>query len=271
VVRSVPLDVNTFRTDWNELARAITPRTRLVAIGAASNALGTITDVAPVCAMARKVGALSFVDAVHYAPHAPVDVAAMGCDFLACSSYKFYGPHAGILFARAALVQSLDVPKLDPAPEEAPERLETGTQNHEGIVGAAAAVDYIASMVEGAGTRRELLARAYAALHERGDALTSRLWEGLASIDGVTLYGPAPDTPRTPTISFTVRGRSTEEVAKALVTRGIYASNGDFYAATVAARLGRGADGFVRAGAACYTSDDEVQRLIDGVREIARS
>jgi len=270
VVRSVRLDPVTFRSDPADFAGLIGRRTRLVAVGAASNALGTITDVAPICAMAREAGAFSFVDAVHLTPHALVDVQAIGCDFLACSSYKFYGPHAGILFGRAALVQALDVPKLDPAPDEAPERMETGTQNHEGIIGAAAAVDYIASFAPAGGSRRERLTRAYAAVHARGELLTSRLWDGLAGIAGVTLYGVVPGTPRTPTISFTVRGHSTEEVAKALVQRGVYASNGDFYAATVAERLGRGADGFVRAGAACYTSDEEVDRLIDGVREIAR-
>ena len=268
-VRTVRLNPTTFRHEPDDFARLIGPRTRLVAVGAASNALGTITDVAEVCAMARAAGALSFVDAVHYAPHALVDVKAIGCDFLACSSYKFYGPHAGILFGRADLVQSLDVPKLDPAPEDAPERLETGTQNHEGIVGAAASVRWLASLADGGGTRRERLARAHAALHARGEALTARLWEGLSAIEGVTLYGPPPGTPRTPTISFTLRGRSTEEVARALVPFGVYASNGDFYAATVAERLGRGADGFVRAGAACYTTADEVDRLIDGIRRLS--
>jgi cysteine desulfurase family protein (TIGR01976 family) len=269
VVRIVRLDPNTFRSEPEDFARLIGPRTRLVAIGAASNALGTVTDVAAVCTAARAAGALSFVDAVHYAPHALVDVAAIGCDFLACSSYKFYGPHAGILYGRAELVQSLDVPKLAPAPEAAPERLETGTQNHEGIVGAAAAVEYLASLAEGDGSRRQRLARSYEALDARGTALTTRLWNGLSRIGGVTLYGPPPGTPRTPTVSFTVRGLSTDDVAKALVRRGVYASNGDFYAATVAERLGRGGDGFVRAGAACYTSSEEVDRLIDGVREIA--
>jgi cysteine desulfurase family protein (TIGR01976 family) len=269
VVRTVPLNPATFRSDPGAFAQLIGPRTRLVAVGAASNALGTVTDVAAVCAAARAAGALSFVDAVHYAPHALVDVAAIGCDFLACSSYKFYGPHAGILYGRAELVQSLDVPKLAPAPELAPERLETGTQNHEGIVGAAAAVEYLASLAEGDGTRRQRLARVYEALDARGTALTARLWNALSRIDGVTLYGPPPGTPRTPTVSFTVRGLSTDAAARALVRRGVYASNGDFYAATVAERLGRGADGFVRAGAACYTSSEEVDRLIDGVREIA--
>jgi cysteine desulfurase family protein (TIGR01976 family) len=270
VVRTARLNTETFRTDPDELARLIGPRTRLVAIGAASNALGTVTDVARVCAMARAAGALSFVDAVHYAPHNLVDVRAIGCDFLACSSYKFYGPHAGILFGRAGLVQSLDIPKLLPAPEEAPERLESGTQNHEGIVGAAAAVSWLASLAEGDGTRRELLARAFGELHARGDALVARFWEGLGAIDGVTLYGPRPGTPRTPTVAFTLRGHSTDDVARHLVSRGIYTSNGDFYAQSVAERLGRGADGFVRAGAACYTTAEEVDRFIAGVRELAR-
>ncbi|HEV7990943.1 MAG TPA: cysteine desulfurase-like protein [Gemmatimonadaceae bacterium] len=268
VVRSVPLDVSTFRTDWAELARALTPRTRLVAIGAASNALGTVTDVARACAMAHEAGALTFVDAVHLAPHAALDVRAIGCDFLACSSYKFYGPHAGVLFGRSALVQSLDVPKLEPAPNEAPERLETGTQNHEGIVGAAAAVEWLASLATLPGTRRERLVRVMDALHARGDALVARLWNGLTSIEGVTLFGPEPGTPRTPTVAFTVRGHTTDAVARRLVADGIFVSNGHFYAQTVAERLGRGEEGFVRAGAACYTTVDEVDRLIDAVRAL---
>jgi cysteine desulfurase family protein (TIGR01976 family) len=268
VVRTASLDTTTFRTDPDALARLIGPRTRLVAVGAASNALGTITDVAQVCAMARAAGALSYVDAVHFAPHNLVDVEAIGCDFLACSSYKFYGPHAGVLFGRAALVEAMDVPKLAPAPEEAPERLETGTQNHEGIVGAAAAVSYLESLASGGGTRRERLARAFDALHARGDALVARLWEGLGAIDGVTLYGPPPGTPRTPTVSFTLKGYSTDDVARHLVKQGIYASSGDFYAQTVAERLGRGTDGFVRAGAAIYTTADECDRLVTAVREL---
>jgi cysteine desulfurase family protein (TIGR01976 family) len=270
VVRTVRLDPVTFRTDFDDLAHQLGPRTRLLAIGAASNALGTVTDVTRACAMAHEVGALAYVDAVHYAPHQLVDVKAIGCDFLACSSYKFYGPHVGVLYARHDLVQSLDVPKLDPAPEEAPEKLETGTQNHEGIVGAAEAVMYLGALALGGASRRERLARTYAAFHARGDVLLARLWEGLGAIQGVTLYGPEPGTPRTPTVVFTVHDQSTEEVARQLARRGVYASNGDFYAATVAERLGRGADGFVRAGAACYTTDDEVDRLVEGVRTLAR-
>ncbi|MEO7457083.1 MAG: aminotransferase class V-fold PLP-dependent enzyme, partial [Gemmatimonadaceae bacterium] len=241
---------------------------KLVAIGAASNALGSITDVKDVCSLAGEAGALTFVDAVHYVPHTLVDVQAMGCDFLACSPYKFYGPHTGVLYGRRSLVDAVDIPKLEPAPAAAPDRLETGTQNHEGIVGAGAAVDYIASIGGDEGTRRERLARAFAGLHERGDALLVRMWEGLSSIRGVTMYGPPPGTPRTPTVAFTLAGYSTEQVARALVSHGVYASNGDFYAKTVAQVLGRGEDGFVRAGAACYTSEEEVDRLIGGVKSL---
>ena len=268
-IRSVPLDTVTFRHDPDALAAAIGPRTRLVAIGAASNALGTITDVAAVCAMARQAGALSFVDAVHFAPHNLVDVQAIGCDFLACSSYKFYGPHAGVLFGRRDVVDAIDIPRLDPAPSDAPEKLETGTQNHEGIIGAAAAVNYLASIGGEGGSRRERLTRAFRALHARGERLFAQLWDGLSAIPGVTIYGPPAGSPRTPTVSFTVRGHTTLEVAQHLVKTGVYASNGDFYAATVAQVLGRGDDGFVRAGAACYTSEEEVGRLVEGVRTLS--
>ena len=145
-LRSVPLVLATGELDWAALERLLSPRTRLVAIGAASNALGTINDVTRACALARAAGALTFVDAVHYAPHVLVDVRAIGCDFLACSAYKFYGPHVGILYGRRDRLEALDVPKLAPAPETAPERLETGTLNHEGIVGAGAAVEFLASL-----------------------------------------------------------------------------------------------------------------------------
>jgi cysteine desulfurase family protein (TIGR01976 family) len=270
VIRTARLDPKTFRTDFDDLAGKLGPRTRLLAIGAASNALGTVTDVARATAMAHEHGALAYVDAVHYAPHNLVDVGAIGCDFLACSAYKFYGPHVGVLYAKRDLAQALDVPKLEPAPADAPERLETGTQNHEGIVGAAEAVMYLGTLARGGASRRERLSRAFAAFHARGEALLAQMWEGLGAIRGVTLYGPEPGTPRTPTVVFTLAGHSTEDVARHLARRGVFVSNGDFYAATVAERLGRGADGFVRAGAACYTTVDEVDRLVDGVKELAR-
>jgi cysteine desulfurase family protein (TIGR01976 family) len=266
-IRRVAVDVRSGELDFASLRAALGARTRLLAVGAGSNALGTITDVAEAGRLAHAAGALVYVDAVHYAPHALVDVRAMDCDFLGCSSYKFYGPHAGMLYTRASLLDALDVPKLDPAPNEGPERLETGTQNHEGIVGAGAAVEFLASLGTGA-TRRARLVNAYRWLHEQGHALFTRLWEGLGAIDGVTRFGPGPDRPRTPTIGFTVAGVPSEQVTRALVERGVFTSHGDFYAATIVALLGHAADGLVRAGAACYTTMDEVDRLVAGVREV---
>ncbi len=268
-LRSVRFDPATGELDWAALEAAVTPRTRLLAIGAASNALGTITDVARAARVAHAAGALCFVDAVAFAPHALVDVPAIDCDFLACSSYKFYGPHLGILYGRRALLEGLDVPKLLPAPDTAPERLETGTQNHEGIVGAHAAVDFLAGL--GTGTdRRRRLADAYARLHRSEDEQITRLWHGLAAIPGVRLYGPPPGRPRTATLVFTLDGVPSEQVARALAERGLFVSNGDFYATTVVERLGHAADGLVRVGCACYTTDEDVDRVIRGVAAIRR-
>ena len=193
----------------------------------------------------------------------------MDCDFLGCSAYKFYGPHIGVLFGRHDLLASLDFPKLAPAPDSAPERAETGTQNHEGIAGAGAAVDFLASLAPGA-ARRERLATAFAELHQRGNGLVRRLWDGLNEIESVKLYGPPPGELRTPTVGFTVAGVSSTEVAQRLANEAVFVSNGDFYATTVVERLGLGDDGLIRAGCACYTTEEEVERLIDGVRRIAK-
>jgi cysteine desulfurase family protein (TIGR01976 family) len=269
-VRTVRMRPETGELDGEDLERAMTSRTRLVAIGAASNALGTVNDVAAAARLAKSAGALLFVDAVHSAPHLPTDVRALGCDFLACSAYKFYGPHIGVLWGRADVMERLDPPRVAPAPAVPPELLETGTQNHEGIVGAAAAVDFLASLGAGGDrSRRSSLEGALVSLHRRGAALADRLWTGLASIPGVTLYGPPPGRPRTPTIAFTVAGRPAPEVARALAARAVFVSHGDFYAATVVERLGLGEDGLVRAGCACYTTEEEVDRLVAGIREIA--
>lgn len=269
-VRVVSLRTEDGRLDWRSLESAITPKTKLLAIGAASNALGTVTDVAAAAKLAHAVGAKVFVDAVHYAPHFLVDVNALDCDFLGCSAYKFYGPHIGILWGKRALIESLDAPRLDPAPQESPERLETGTQNHEGIAGAAAAVDFLAGLASGPRTRRESLRATFDTLHARGEKLLGKLWNSLAEVSGLTLYGPKPGTPRTPTLSFTLHGYTTDEVAIALAKRGVYVSNGDFYAATVVERLGTLPDGLVRVGCSCYTSEEEVDRLIEGVRALRR-
>jgi cysteine desulfurase family protein (TIGR01976 family) len=273
VVRVAKMDPDTGQLDWKDLERQLSARTRVLAIGAGSNALGTITDVARAARLARGAapGTVVFVDAVHYAPHALVDVRAFDCDFLACSAYKFYGPHIGILYGKHERLSALNVPKLIPAPDTAPERMETGTQNHEGIIGAGAAVDFLASLApDGGAHRRARLTAAFGELHTRGDELFHRIWEGLGAIKGVRRFGPPPRERRTPTIVFTVAGVPTTDVAIALARLGVYASNGDFYATTIVERLGQAPDGLVRAGCACYTNMEEVERLIAGVESIAR-
>jgi len=266
-VRMVKMISETGELDWDDFSRQLTARTKLVAIGAASNALGTINDVRRAAKMAHSLGAQIFVDAVHYAPHGLIDVCDWDCDFFACSAYKFYGPHIGILYGRHHLLGSLDFPKLIPAPDSAPERAETGTQNHEGIAGAAVAVDFLASLAPGA-TRRERLRAAFQQLHERGDELVTRMWNGLREIEHVRLYGPPPGTTRTPTIAFTVNGLPSIDVAKKLAERGIFVSHGDFYAMTVVERIGQTPHGLVRAGCACYTTSQEVDRVLASVREL---
>ena len=269
VLRTLPLQLEDGTLDLSQLPALLGPRTRLLAIGAASNILGTVVDVAAACAMARQAGVLSFVDAVHAAPHVLPDVQGVGCDFLAGSAYKFYGPHVGFLFGRKERIEALDLPKLIPAPDTAPERMETGTQNHEGIVGAAAAVDFLAGLGHGS-TRRARLAASYSELHRRGVSLLRRLWEGLAENRRVKLYGPPPNAPRTPTLAFTVQGMPAAAVAERLAEGGLFLSHGDFYALTVVQRLGLVDEGLVRAGCACYTTAEEIERLIVGVEEIAR-
>ncbi|PYK46974.1 MAG: cysteine desulfurase-like protein, partial [Verrucomicrobia bacterium] len=241
-VRMVKMIPETGELDWEDFSRQLTRHTKLVAIGAASNALGTINDVKRAGEMAHYIGAKIFVDAVHYAPHELIDVRDWNCDFLACSAYKFYGPHIGILYGQRDLLDSLDFPKLIPAPDSAPERAETGTQNHEGITGAATAVDFLASLAPGP-TRRGSLHAAFRQLHERGEALTTQLWNGLREIERVRLYGPQVGAKRTPTIAFTITDVPSIEVAKNLAERGVFASHGDFYAMTVVERLGLVPDG----------------------------
>jgi selenocysteine lyase/cysteine desulfurase len=236
-------------------------------VGWASNALGTVTNLVPVVEWARSVGALTFVDGVHAAAHLLPAARATGCDFLACSPYKFYGPHAGVLYARAELVDDLDVPRLPCAPQAAPDRLEMGTASFEALAGTLAAVEFLASLSEGE-TRRERLGRTYAELHRRGETLLAQLWRGLETLAGVKLHGPPPEGSRTPTLAFTVAGREARSVAAHLADEhGVFVSHGHFYAAHVAEDLGV-ETGLVRAGCACYTTEEEIGRLIQGVAEL---
>ena len=268
-VRTVRLDPGTGQLNWEDLERYVGSQTRVVAIGAASNSLGTINDIRRAIALAHDAGALVFIDAVHYAPHALIDVRELDCDFLAMSAYKFYGPHIGVLYAKKALYEEIDFPRLVPAPDYAPENAETGTQNQEGMVGAGAAVDFLASF-SSFSTRRERLSAFFGETHRRNASLFERLWNGLGSINRVTLYGPSPNQPRTPTVSFTIAGCPSNEAARRLAERGLFLSHGDFYAATVVERLGLADDGLLRAGCACYTTEEEIERLIEGVEELSQ-
>jgi cysteine desulfurase family protein (TIGR01976 family) len=266
-VQTVRMHPEDGQIDWDDLRRKINERTKILAIGAASNALGTITDVALASRLAHEAGALNFVDAVHFAPHRLADVRAFDCDFLACSAYKFHGPHAGVLYGKGELLRSLDVPKLRPSPDTAPERLETGTQNHEGIVGTAAAINFLASLAIGS-DRRSRLEAVYEAFHERASVLVDRLWSGLESIEGVKVHGPNPSRPRTPTISFVIEGRRPADVCLQLAANGIFASHGDFYASTAIERLGLAPLGLIRIGCACYTTTDEIERLLEVIEKL---
>jgi cysteine desulfurase family protein (TIGR01976 family) len=268
-VRWARMVTETGTLDLDHLGSLLGDRTKLVAIGAAANALGTVNEVRQITELGHAAGALVFVDAVHYVPHTLPDVQDFGCDFLACSPYKFYGPHVGALWCRRELMRDLAFTRLIPAGHEPPERAETGTLNHEGIVGAAAAVEWLGSLAGDDGDLRDRLATVYRVLHERGSALFTRLWEGLSAISGVRLYGPMPDAPRTPTIAFTVGGVASSEVTRQLAARGVFTSHGDFYAHTVVERLGLQPEGLVRAGSACYTTETEVDRLVEGVRAVA--
>ena len=280
------MDPESGQLDWNHFAQLVTRRTKVVAFGAGCNALGTVNDYRRAVQLAHSVGALALVDAVHYAPYFLCDVKEIDCDFLTCSAYKFYGPHVSVFYGKKDLLESIDFPKLQPAPDTAPERVEMGTLNHEGIAGAAAAVDFYASLVSyrtgservrtGSdshriieSTRRELLKSAFGGLRRHSAPQVKQLWEELSRINGVRLYGPPPDVERTPTVSFIIKNVASTEVARRLAERGLFVSHGDFYAQTVVDRLGLQPEGLVRVGCACYTSDDEVERLIEAVKEIA--
>ena len=266
-IHTVRMDTTTGQLNWDDLERFVGSKTKVLAIGAASNALGTINDLAAAIKLGHDAGALVFVDAVHYAPHMLIDVRELDCDFLGMSAYKFYGPHTGVLYAKRTLFERIDFPRLVPAPDYAPENAETGTQNQEGMVGTAAAIDFLASLGKGT-ERRENLANVFHEIHARNSRLFERLWAGLSSLARVALYGPTPDAARTPTLSFTIEGCTSTDAARRLAEKGLFLSHGDFYAATIVKRLGLEPEGLIRAGCACYTTEEEIDRLVVGVKEI---
>lgn len=278
VIRHVDFDPDDCILDMAGMEAAITPRTRLVALGYASNAVGTINDVARVVELAHAAGAWVYVDAVHYAPHGPIDVQALGCDFLVCSVYKFFGPHLGALYGRYELLEKLPAYKVRPADDDPPHKFETGTQSFEAMAGATAAVDYLASVgsrfggefasgFPGFGGRRLNLKMGMAAIRAHEQDRCRELVAGLEGITGMRIYGITdPDRfgERVPTVAFRLEGLPPREIARRLSETNIFVWDGNFYALAVTERLGlEGRGGLLRVGLAHYNTAEEVDLLLD--------
>ena len=284
VVKWVDVNPGDCTLDLGSLEAAITERTKVVAAGYASNAVGTINDVKTIIGMAHAVGALAFIDAVQYAPHGPIDVVDLDCDLLACSAYKFFGPHVGALYGKYDLLDRLPAYKVRPAGNQPPDKFETGTQNHEGITGTLGALRYFEwlgeqvaseqSSVNSGRNRRDKLVTAMTAIKDYETQLSRALIEGLSSIDGLKIWG-ITDLDRldrrVPTVSFTMQGKSPRQVAEYLAGHGIYVWDGNYYALAIMERLGlQQSGGMARVGAAHYNTLDEVAKLLDALRQMPR-
>lgn len=268
-VRALPFDPADCTLRMDRLAEVITPRTRLVAVGLASNAVGTVNPVGEVVAAARRVGALVYVDAVHAVPHLSVDVAALGADFVACSVYKFFGPHLGAVWGRRELLERLTPAKLRASPDTVPGRWMTGTANFEAMAGTTAAVDHLASLGSGP-DRRSALASAYASIREHETGLAARFLTGVKQLPAWTVWGvsdPARLGERVATFALTHRTTPPAEVAAALGKQGLFVWHGHFYALDVIADLGLAPAGVVRVGFLHYTTPAEVDRLLEELAE----
>jgi cysteine desulfurase family protein (TIGR01976 family) len=268
-VRWIKVNPNTLMLERDELDSLITSKTRLVAVGLASNAVGTINDIPFISEKAKKVGALVAVDAVHAAPHLFIDRDQLGADILLCSAYKFFGPHVGIAVIRKELFTALQPYKLQPAPTYIPDKLETGTQNHEGIAGIAPAIQFIASLGSGS-SMRERIRTAFEAIEAHENRLAEQMRSALGEIEQVTLYQAADDVAKTPTIAFRIAGYKPQEVCEKMAEEhAIFIADGDFYASTLADKLGINVDGgWVRAGLAPYNTQEEIERFIAGMRKL---
>jgi cysteine desulfurase family protein (TIGR01976 family) len=267
-VRWVGFDRRTGELAVDDVREQLSARTRLVAVTGASNVLGTRPDVAAIAEAVHDAGALLYVDGVHLTPHAPVDVAALGADFYACSPYKFFGPHHGVVAAAPGLLDRLHPAKLLPSTDVVPERFELGTLPYELLAGTTAAVDFIADLASTATDRRTRVLESMTALEAHEEKLFGRLLDGLRAVPGVTLHGdPAR---RTPTAFFSVEGRTGREVHERLAATGVNVPASNFYALEASRWLGLGDAGAVRAGLAAYTSEEDVDRLLAGVADAAR-
>jgi cysteine desulfurase family protein (TIGR01976 family) len=269
-VRWVRVDPETLILDESDLEQHFNERTKLVAIGLASNAVGTVNDVTDVAERAHSTGAIVAVDAVHAAPHLPLDRDAIGADIITCSAYKFFGPHVGLTAIRRDLFEKMGVYRLHPAPHHIPDKLETGTQNHEGIAGVRGALDFISSLGEGT-SQREKLTSAMKAIEEYEVSLAETFRTALSDIPGVKLYAAPDGVRKTPTIAFTVQGQAPEEVCEHMLEHGFFIAAGDFYASTLAEKLGiKDSGGFVRAGLAPYNTEEEVEKFVEALQSFVR-
>ncbi|RMF05349.1 MAG: cysteine desulfurase-like protein [Chloroflexi bacterium] len=283
LVKQARFDPETFKLDLDHLASLLSSKTKLVAVGLASNAIGTINPIAKIAALAHNVGALLYVDAVHYAPHGPIDVQALGCDMLVCSVYKFFGPHVGLLWGKKAVLESLPVYQVSAAPKTVPQKFETGMPNYEGLAGATAAINYLASVGQEFGSRfadelsqyqdrRRHLKQAMHAISLFERNLFTNLMEQLQTIPKITIFGitdPKEFEHRCPTVAFTVNGYTPIEVAKILGEQNIFVWDGNFYAQGVTEQLGlEAAGGLVRAGLAHYNTQEDVNRFITALKAL---
>jgi cysteine desulfurase family protein (TIGR01976 family) len=288
-IRTVDVHPENVTLDMEDMRAKITERTRVVAVGYASNAVGTINDVETIIRWAHEVGALSWIDAVQFAPHGPIDVQALDADFLVCSSYKFFGPHLGILYGKAGHLEKFPAYKVRPASNSIPDRWETGTQNHEGLAGLVGVIDYLAMIgrefstqysklfkeevvgIPYTGRQRELKVAMHAMMeYERG--LTSQLLAGLREIKGLKAYGitsPQQLAWRVPTIACNIEGHSPRELAEHLASQGIFAWDGNYYALGIMDRLGLEATGgALRLGMAHYNTLNEIDRVLLSLEQV---
>ncbi|MGH8298292.1 MAG: cysteine desulfurase-like protein [Steroidobacteraceae bacterium] len=269
VVREVPL-LPTGELDYAQMRNRISGKTRLVAVGCASNAIGTVNDLALARELTRQAGALLILDAVHYVPHFPVDLQQLDPDFLLCSAYKFYGPHVGILYSRAGALDTLPTDKLVVQDDIAPYRIETGTLNHPAIEGVRAAVDYLGRFGRGA-TRMHKVRDAIAAISAYEHKLGEYLWSALEELRGVRLWGVRfSNRLRAPTVSFTVDGVDAAFIAKSLDEAGICVWDGDFYAPRPVEILNVPGRALLRVGFSMYNTQEEAERLVERVAALAR-
>lgn len=278
VVRYVEVRADDCTLDVDDLKAKMSPRTRLLAVGCASNAVGTVNPIPEIVKIAHAAGAQVFVDAVHYAPHAAIDVTSWGCDYLACSAYKFFGPHVGIVWGRRELLEGLSAYKVRPSSDHLPGKWMTGTQNHEGIAGTLAAVEYLEELGRSVNPqtqgRRTALLAAYEAIVAYEQKLVARLLDGLAKLSQVKIFGitdPKRFNQRVPTVSITHGRLGARELAAALGDRGIFVWHGNFYALPLTETLGLEPDGMVRIGLLHYNTAEEVDCLLAALAELEKA